>query len=222
MPVAAAWGIGHAHIDDYLGPHRATFSANYDGDIKLDLGPIGNAYLPSPAAPIGLGVTIGGVGQAAESLGSLFSDRTSRPTPASTPSPGRRSADRGTPARSMLWSHGRRSELLTAALRGLGATAPMVVALAGRSCLTGRRVPAVYVVVTALVVGSILVPRGRAGARIPSASPRMARGSPRSPWTACCWRTCWTAASRASGCSATGSRKRCDLHRQTDSQPRRR
>ena len=28
LPFAAAWGIGHARIDDYLGPHRATFAAN--------------------------------------------------------------------------------------------------------------------------------------------------------------------------------------------------
>ena len=31
VPFAMAWGIGHARIDDYLGPHRARFAADYNG-----------------------------------------------------------------------------------------------------------------------------------------------------------------------------------------------
>ena len=28
-PLAIAWGAGHAQVEDYLGPHRATFASNY-------------------------------------------------------------------------------------------------------------------------------------------------------------------------------------------------
>ena len=73
-PLAAAWGIGHARVEDYFGPHRAEFASNYSGELQIDLGPIGNAYLPSPMAPVGLVITVHGVGGGAESLGSLFSE----------------------------------------------------------------------------------------------------------------------------------------------------
>src|SRR5918998_3899560 len=71
-PLAAAWGIAHARFEDYFGPHRAQFASNYSGELQVDLGPIGKAFLPSPIAPIGVVVTVRGVGPAAE-LGSLFS-----------------------------------------------------------------------------------------------------------------------------------------------------
>jgi predicted phosphodiesterase len=167
LPFAAAWGIGHAHIDDYLGPHRATFSANYDGEIKLDLGPIGNAYLPSPVAPIGLGVTIGGVGQAAESLTTLFSDRTLAAYAGVYSEPGE--AVGGVVERLEIDAL-KRALVAEAVLLALFAAwvlrrrwlSPW---LADRT--SGRRVAAVCVVVTALVVGSILVPRENGGTRIP-------------------------------------------------------
>jgi predicted phosphodiesterase len=167
LPFAVAWGIGHAHIDDYLGPHRATFSANYDGEIKLDLGPIGNAYLPSPAAPIGLGVTIGGVGQAAESLATLFSDQTLAAYAGLYSEPGE--AVGGVVERLEI----------DALKRALVAEAVLLTLFAAwvlrRRWLSpwladhasGRRLAAVYVVVTVLVVGSILVPRESDGTRIP-------------------------------------------------------
>ena len=167
LPFAAAWGIGHAHIDDYLGPHSATFSANYDGEIKIDLGPIGNAYLPSPVAPIGLGVTIGGVGQAAESLVTLFSDQTLAAYAGLYSEPGE--AVGGVVERLEI----------DALKRALVAEAVLLTLFAAwvlrRRWLSpwlayyasGRRLAAVYVVVTALVVGSILVPRGSDGTRIP-------------------------------------------------------
>jgi len=75
-PLAALWGVGHAQVEDYLGPHRATFAADYSGEVTLDLGPLGNAYLPSRAAPIGVQVVVGGVGTASESLSALFSEET--------------------------------------------------------------------------------------------------------------------------------------------------
>src|SRR5918998_3254073 len=75
-PLAAAWGIGHARVEDYFGPHRAEFASNYSGELQIDLGPIGNAYLPSPTGPIGVTITLHGVGEGAESVGSLFSEET--------------------------------------------------------------------------------------------------------------------------------------------------
>ena len=75
-PLAVAWGIAHAEVDDYLGPHQVRFATNYSADLMLDLGPIGNAYLPSPVRPVGVTITVGGVGTAAESVGSLFSEQT--------------------------------------------------------------------------------------------------------------------------------------------------
>lgn len=71
-PMAAAWGIAHAEVEDYLGPHQTTFSANFDGEIRVGLGPLGNAYLPDPYAPIGVDVQIGGVGKLAGSSSNFF------------------------------------------------------------------------------------------------------------------------------------------------------
>src|SRR5215218_791952 len=76
VPLAAVWGISHGQVEDYLGPHRASFASNFSGEVEVNLGPIGNAFLASPVGPIGLTITVGGVGSASENLGSLFSERT--------------------------------------------------------------------------------------------------------------------------------------------------
>ena len=34
-PLAVAWGAGHARVEDYLGPHRASFASNYSGGISV-------------------------------------------------------------------------------------------------------------------------------------------------------------------------------------------
>src|SRR4029453_18669517 len=75
-PFAVVWGISHARVEDYLGPHRVMFASNFRGEVELNLGPIGNAYLDSPVSPIGIVITVGGVGAAAENLNSLFSEQT--------------------------------------------------------------------------------------------------------------------------------------------------
>jgi predicted phosphodiesterase len=75
-PLAIAWGAGHAEIDDYLGPHRVSFASNYRGEIQVDLGPVGNAYLPSPRAPLGVEITVGGVGAVDGNRPSFFSEQT--------------------------------------------------------------------------------------------------------------------------------------------------
>jgi hypothetical protein len=73
-PLALAWGIGHASVQDYLGPHAVEFASSYDSEVEIDLGPLGHAYLPSPSAPVGLEVTVGGVGGSAGT--GFFSEET--------------------------------------------------------------------------------------------------------------------------------------------------
>ena len=60
VPLAAAWGVGQAAVSDYLGPNRVRLAADYSGEIQVDLGPLGRAYLASPYAPVGVEVTVGG------------------------------------------------------------------------------------------------------------------------------------------------------------------
>lgn len=62
LPLAVAWGIGTAHTTDYLGPHRSRFATTYDGEVRVDLGPLGDAQLPRSLGPIGLEVHVGGLG----------------------------------------------------------------------------------------------------------------------------------------------------------------
>ena len=75
-PMAVGWGIAHAEIEDYLGPHQSTISSNFSGELKINLGPVGNAYLPNPYAPIGVTVDIGGVGKIGGSSSNFFTEST--------------------------------------------------------------------------------------------------------------------------------------------------
>jgi predicted phosphodiesterase len=168
-PLAAAWGIGHARVDDYFGPHRAEFASNYSGELQLDLGPIGNAYLPSPIAPIGVVITVHGVGGSAESAGSLFSENTLAAYTSLY-------ADPAGAAQGIVERLRER-----ALLEGLQAEAVLLLIfvgfrlrhlwLAGRVArwLTAWRGLAVYATVLVLVVGSALAPDPRPGLRIPVA-----------------------------------------------------
>ncbi|QDP97933.1 hypothetical protein FOE78_20305 [Microlunatus elymi] len=74
-PLAAIWGLGHAEITDYLGANRATIAVDYTGETRIDLGPLGNAYLPLSYGPVGLTLTIHGVVEPATG-GSLLSTQT--------------------------------------------------------------------------------------------------------------------------------------------------
>ena len=60
-PLAIAWGIGQADITDYLGANRTRIAVDYTGETQIDLGPLGNAYLPLSYGPIGLTITVGGI-----------------------------------------------------------------------------------------------------------------------------------------------------------------
>jgi predicted phosphodiesterase len=166
-PFAAVWAISHARVEDYLGPHRVSLASNFTGEIELNLGPIGNAYLASPVRPIGLTITVGGVGTAAENVNSLFSEQTltaytslyNEPDEAVSGIVERLAGDavrRGLEAEAVL--------LLGVVVWRLRRylVPPWIVARA-----TPRRVAAVYLTVVALVVGSILVPEKPQGSRYP-------------------------------------------------------
>ena len=154
---------------DYLGPHRVSFASNFTGEVELNLGPIGNAYLASPVRPIGLTITVGGVGTAAESVNSLFSEQTltaytslyNEPDEAISGIVERLARDavrRGLEAEAVL--------LLGVAVWRLRRylVPPWIVARA-----TPRRVAAVYLTVVILVIGSILVPEKPQEPRYPVA-----------------------------------------------------
>ncbi|WP_375431470.1 metallophosphoesterase [uncultured Friedmanniella sp.] len=166
-PFAAAWGIGHAEVQDYLGPNRVRFATNFSGEIEADLGPIGNAYLPSPATPIGVTATVGSVGSAAQSLGSLFSEQTLAAYVDLYADP--QLALQGIIDRLEVDALGKAVQaealLLTAfALWRLRSRllSPWVARLATR-----RRTAAVYLTVMAVVLGSVLSPRAPDGSRYP-------------------------------------------------------
>jgi predicted phosphodiesterase len=166
-PLAAVWGIGHARVEDYFGPHQAQFASNFSGELQIDLGPIGNAYLPSPVAPIGVVVTVNGVGGAPESAGSLFSEETlARYTSLYT--------DPAGVAQGIVERLRQR-----AVMEGLKAEAVLLLIFVGYRLrghwlaegiaqrLTPWRGMAVYASVLVLVVGSALAPDPRPGLRIP-------------------------------------------------------
>ena len=166
-PLALVWGIGHAQVEDYLGPHRVRFASNFRAEIELNLGPVGNVYLESPARPIGLVITVGGVGTAPGNPNSLFSEQTLI-------------------AYTTLYAEPREAlsgivERLTqdAVREGLKAEAVLLLGIAVwrlrrqlappwvRTKATSRRVAAAYVTVVALVVGSILIPPKPTDPRFP-------------------------------------------------------
>ena len=168
-PLAVVWGISHAQVDDYLGPHRVNFASNFHGEVEVDLGPIGNAYLASPIPPIGLIITVGGVGTAAENLNSLFSEQTLVAYTSLYTEP--REAISGIVER--LARDAVREGLKAEAVLLLGVAIwrlrrqlmpPWIV-----TRVTRRRVAAVYVIVVALVIGSILVPEKPKDPRYPVA-----------------------------------------------------
>jgi predicted phosphodiesterase len=156
-PLAAVWGISHARVDDYLGPHRVNFASNFAGEVEVNLGPIGNAYLTSPVRPIGLTITVGGVGTASGNLTSLFSEQTLIAYTSLYTEP--REALSGIVER--LARDAVREGLKAEAVLMLGVAIwrlhRRLVPHGITRRVTRRRAAAVYVTVVAVVIGSILV-----------------------------------------------------------------
>ena len=157
-PLAAAWGIAHAEVEDYLGPHQVRFATDYSAELKLDLGPIGNAYLPSPVRPVGATITVGGVGTAAESVGSLFSEQTLAAYVGLYNDP--EGAVQGIVERLQERAvvEGLKVEALLVVAAAAFALRSRLLAPWAAQWLTLRRAVMVYAIVLGLVVGSILVP----------------------------------------------------------------
>ncbi len=168
LPLAVIWGITHASTTEYLGPHRVVLSSNFSSEVRIDLGPIGNAYLDSPASPIGLDLVVGGVGSATGVLNvnDLLSARTLAAYTALY-------ADPQEVANALIGRlvYDGLGDALTAELillAGFGLwqlRGRLLVPWAARR-LTRRRLLVVYLAVVALLVGSILVPAEPEGTRI--------------------------------------------------------
>jgi predicted phosphodiesterase len=168
-PLSVVWGISHAQVDDYLGPHRVNFASNFRGEVELNLGPIGNAYLDSPVRPIGLRITVGGVGTAAGNLSSLFSEQTliaytslyTEPEEALSGIIERLAAD--------AVREGLKAEAVLLLGFAIWQLRRQLVRSSIPTQVTRRRVAAIYVTVIALVIGSILVPEKPKDPRYPVA-----------------------------------------------------
>ena len=166
-PFAVAWGIGNAEVQDYLGPHRVRFASNFSGELALDLGPVGNAYLPSPAGPVGVEIVVGGVGRAASELGSLssaealaaYTNLYQEPEVAVEAVVDRLAVDG-------LLRAAEAEAVLLLAFAGWRLRGQLLSPWVARH-VTRRRSAAVYLAVTALVLGSVLSPQQPRGDRIP-------------------------------------------------------
>jgi predicted phosphodiesterase len=157
-PLAAVWGISHARVDDYLGPHRVSFASNFSGEVELNLGPIGNAYLASPVTPIGLRLTVGGVGSASENPSSLFSEQTLAAYTSLYTEPEEVLSGIAEGLVHDAVREGLKAEAVLLLVVAIWRLRRLLVAPWIVTTVTRRRAAAVYVAVVALVVGSILVP----------------------------------------------------------------
>ena len=130
------------------------FASNLGGEVEVNLGPIGNAYLASPVRPIGLTITVGGVGTAAENLNPLFSEQTLAAYTSLYTEP--REAISGIVER--LAGDAVREGLKAEAVLLLGIAIWRLWRQLGPAPImtrvTRRRVAALYVTVLALVIGS--------------------------------------------------------------------
>jgi predicted phosphodiesterase len=166
-PLAAAWGIGHAQVEDYFGPHRAQFASNYSGELQIDLGPIGNAYLPSPIAPVGVAITVRGVGTAAESVGSLFSEETLGAYTGLYTDPQGVAQGIVERLRQRAVVEGLKAEAVLLLVFVVFRIRHHLLAEALARRLTARRALAVYGCAMVVVAGAVLVPHPQPGPRIP-------------------------------------------------------
>ncbi|MET1006761.1 MAG: metallophosphoesterase [Propionibacteriaceae bacterium] len=170
LPFALAWGLGHAQIEDYLGPHRATFASNYRGEVQIDLGPFGNAYLPSPMGPVGLQITVGGVGAVDSGSTSFFSEQTLAAYVGIYQEPDEAIAGVVEPLTDDIVVESAKAELVLLSLFALVVMRRQLLAPWLVRSISRRRAVVVYLTAAALVFGSILAPRPVVqGIRVPVA-----------------------------------------------------
>lgn len=167
MPFALAWAIAHAQVEDYLGPHRVTFAANYSSEIEFDLGPLGNAYLPSPAAPIGLQLVVGGVGSASGSEPAFFSTQTLASYSTLYAEPDEALAGVVERLAEDVLLQALKAEVVALLVFALWVLRRQLLAPRWVSPVSWQRIVAIYALVVAVTAGSILAPpEPRAGVRL--------------------------------------------------------
>lgn len=165
-PFALAWGLGHARAEEYVGPHRATFLTNFSGEIQVDLGPLGNAYLDSPAAPVGLRVEIGGI--SGSSGGSLFSPETLSAYAALYADPAEAAGGLLERIRIDVLAESAKAELVLLVAVALWLLRRRLLAPTLVPQISRRRVLMTWAALSVLVIGSVLAPRPPPGTtRIP-------------------------------------------------------
>ncbi len=157
LPFAIAWGVGHARVEDYIGPHRAIITTDFSGEVEIDLGPVGNVYVPSPVAPIGVTIAVGGVSGTVAGT-SLISDQTLSAYAALYADPNEAVAGITERVAQSVITHTALAELVimlvvAAWLLRRRLLAPRMVRQMSR-----RRVLAAWAGVTTLVIGSVLAP----------------------------------------------------------------
>lgn len=54
---SAAWGVSTASTQGSLGPHTARYEVTVDGEVTIDLGPLGTVVIDSPL-PLGIGARV--------------------------------------------------------------------------------------------------------------------------------------------------------------------
>ena len=170
LPFSAAWGVGHAQIDDYLGPHRAAFASNYQGEVQIDLGPIGNAYVPSPVSPVGLKITVGGVGAVDGRPASFFSEQTLAAYIGIFQEPDEAVAGVVERLAGDVAVESAKAELALMAMFALVVMRRQLLAPWLVRSISRRHAAVVYLTVLLLLAGSIMAPRSPAqGIRVPVA-----------------------------------------------------
>ena len=155
-PVAMAWGIGHASVQDYLGPHAVEFASSYDSEVEIALGPLGHAYLPSPSAPVGLEVTVGGVGGSAGT--GFFSEETLTASTSLFADPEEAVAGIVDRLVADMVAESMRAELVLMLAFAVWVLRRQLLSPAVVRHTSLRRTAVVYATVVVLTVGSILAP----------------------------------------------------------------
>ena len=149
------------------GPHRATFASNYSGELEVDLGPIGNAFLPSPIAPLGAVVTVRGIGAPAEPVGALLSERTLAAYTGLYTDPDGIALGIVERLRQRAVVEGVKAEAVLLLGFVVFRLRNRWLAPAVARPLTTRRAFLAYATALVLVVGSVVIPNPRPGLRIP-------------------------------------------------------
>jgi len=157
LPFALAWGVSHARVDDYLGPHRATITTDFSSEVAVDLGPLGNVYVPSPAAPIGVSIAIGGVSGTVAGT-SLFSDQTLSAYAALYADPEEVVTGITERVAQSVIIHTVRAELVIMLVVAAWLLRRRLLAPRLVSQISRRRVMIVWAGVSTLVIGSVLAP----------------------------------------------------------------